>query len=334
MARRQSPTIYDVARKAGVSITTVSRVLNAPDLVNNGTRLNVLAAIDALGFVPKAEARARALRSSGRVGVITPFFTAPSFVQRLRGVASVLTPTNYELVIYTVDTLQRLNSYLEILPLKHNLDGLILISVCIDEVVTQRLIIHQLPAVLIEYPVKNLNSIEIDDLEGGRMAANYLVDKGHNRIVFIGEREAADYGVNPINTRLAGFLQGLEERQITLAKEQIWETYHDVEATQETLLSLLKINHPPTAIFASTDLQAIGALKAARKLGMRVPDDLAILGFDDLDIAEYMGLSTIRQSLDESGRIAAELLFSQLLEPGRPVKHIRLPLTLVERETT
>jgi len=177
MPKKQSPTIYDVARTAGVSITTVSRVLNAPELVNYATRMNVLAAIDALEFVPKAEARARALHSAGRVGVITSFFTAPSFVQRLRGVASVLTATNYELVVYPIDTLQRLNSYLETLPLTHNLDGLILISVSINEVIAQRLIQHRLEAVLIEYPVKVLSSVEIDDMDGGRMAAEYLIKK-------------------------------------------------------------------------------------------------------------------------------------------------------------
>lgn len=334
MSKKQPPTIYDVARTAGVSITTVSRVLNAPELVNPATRMNVLAAIDELGFVPKAEARARALRSSGRVGVITPFFTAPSFVQRLRGVASVLTPTNYELVIYTVDTLQRLNSYLETLPLTHNLDGIILISVRLEETTVDRLIQHHLEAVLIEYPVKRFSCVEINDLEGGRMAANTLIDKGHRRIAFIGEREIPAYGVNPINKRLAGFRQVLEERQIPFSEEFIWETPSNVEATQQTLQEHLKNHTPPTAIFASTDLQAIGALKAARKLGFRIPDDLAILGFDDLDIAEYMGLSTIRQPLDESGRVAAELLFSQFLDPSRPIQHIQLPLTFVERETT
>lgn len=334
MQKRQSPTIYDVARTAGVSITTVSRVLNAPELVNPATRMNVLEAIDLLGFVPKAEARARALRSSGRVGVITPFFTAPSFVQRLRGVASVLTPTNYELVVYTVDTLQRLNSYLETLPLTHNLDGLILISVRMEEAIAQRLIQHQLEAVMIEYPVKLLSCVEIDDLDGGRLAANTLIDKGHRRIAFIGEREIPAYGVNPINKRLAGFRQVMEERQIPLSEECIWEAPYNVDATQQTLLLHLKNNSMPTALFAATDLQAIGALKAARKLGIRVPDDLAIIGFDDLDIAEFIGLSTIRQPLDESGRVAAELLFSQLLDPTRPVQHIQLPLTFVERETT
>jgi DNA-binding LacI/PurR family transcriptional regulator len=334
MSKRQPPTIYDVARTAGVSITTVSRVLNAPELVNEATRVNVLAAIDKLGFVPKAEARARALRSSGRVGVITPFFTSPSFAQRLRGVASVLTATNYELVIYTVDTLQRLNSYLETLPLRHTLDGLILVSVRIDESIISRLIQNHLEPVLIEFPVKAFNSVQIDDIEGGKMAAHYLLDKGHTQLVFVGEREIPAFGINPINLRLQGFKHVLEERKINFTADHIWETPHRVDATRIALLEKLKQPDRPTAIFAATDLQAVGVLRAARQLSIRVPEDLAVLGFDDLDIADYVGLSTIRQPLDESGRIAAELLFSQLLDPNRPAQQIQLPLTLVERETT
>ncbi len=334
MSKRQPPTIYDVARNAGVSISTVSRVLNAPEMVNETTRVNVLAAIDNLGFVPKAEARARALRSSGRVGVITPYFTSPSFVQRLRGVASVLTAANYELVIYTVDTMERLNSYLETLPLRHNLDGLILISVCIDESVKQRLIRHHVETVLIEFPIHEFNSVAVDDLEGGRMAAQALINKGHQRLAFITEKDFPRYGFNPINSRLAGFIEVLEKNHIPFTESQVWATPHDVDATRLFALEQLKCPNQPTAIFASTDLRAIGVLKATQQLGMRVPDDLAILGFDDLDIAEYIGLSTIRQPLDESGRIAVELLFSQRLDPNRPVQHIQLPLTLVERETT
>jgi DNA-binding LacI/PurR family transcriptional regulator len=334
MPKSHPPTIYDVAESAGVSITTVSRVLNSPEMVSEVTRLHVMAAIKALGFVPKAEARARALRSSGRVGVITPYFTSPSFVQRLRGVASVLTSANYELVIYTVDTLERLNYYLETLPLRHNLDGLILISVFVDETTKQRLIQHNLEAVLIEYPVQEFNSVSVDDKEGGKMAARTLAKNGHRRMAFINERDFPRFGFNPITSRLEGFCEALAEMNITLSENQIWATPHNVEATRIITLERLQQPERPTAIFASTDLRAIGVLKAARQLGLRVPEDLAILGFDDLDIADYLNLSTIRQPLDESGRIAAELLFSQRRDPSSSVQHIQLPLTIVERETT
>src|SRR5512147_761393 len=180
MPAPKKPTIYDVAKHAGVSITTVSRMLNAPDKVNSKTRERVLAAIDKLSFVPKAEARARAMQHTGRIGVISPFFTAPSFIQRLRGIAETLSPENYELVIYTVDSNDHLQGYLSSLPLTGNLDGLIILSLPVDDSQVRRLVDH-LPAVLIEYPHPKLNCVEIDDVGGGSMAATYLLGKGHRR---------------------------------------------------------------------------------------------------------------------------------------------------------
>lgn len=154
----KKPTIYDVAKRAGVSITTVSRMLNTPDKVNPETREKVLTAIDALGFIPKAEARARAMQYTGRIGVITPFFTAPSFIQRLRGIAETISPENHELVIYTVDSNDHLQGYLSSLPLTGNLDGLIILSLPVDDAQVRRLIDRGLPSVLIEYPVPCKNS--------------------------------------------------------------------------------------------------------------------------------------------------------------------------------
>src|SRR5262249_114634 len=184
MPGKKSPTIYDVAQLSGVSISTVSRVLNSPDLVNDETRTQVFDAIDKLGFVPKAEARARALRQTGRIGVMTPFFTAPSFVQRLRGIAQALSGQNYELVIHTVDSVSQLRGYLSSLPLTGHLDGLIVLSLPVGDAEARRIVEHELPTVLIEYPHPDLNSVQIDDVQGGLMAAQYLLGKGHRRIAF------------------------------------------------------------------------------------------------------------------------------------------------------
>jgi LacI family transcriptional regulator len=212
----KTPTIYDVAKRAGVSITTVSRMLNAPNKVNPETRERVMAAIDALGFMPKAEARARAMQQTGRIGVITPFFTAPSFVQRLRGIAESLSPKNYELVVYTVDSTNHLQSYLSTLPLTSNLDGLIILSLPIGESEVRRLIDHSLPTVLIEYPHPKLNCVEIDDVEGGYMAAIYLLGKGHRRIAFLGDTDLPEYSIHPVSLRLKGFRRALKEARIKL----------------------------------------------------------------------------------------------------------------------
>jgi LacI family transcriptional regulator len=333
MAGLKKPTIYDVAKRAGVSITTVSRMLNTPDKVNAGTREKVLTAIDALGFVPKAEARARAMQHTGRIGVISPFFTAPSFIQRLRGIAETLSPRNYELIVYTVDSNDHLQGYLSSLPLTGNLDGLIILSLPIGDAEARRLIDHNLPTVLIEYPHPRMNCVEIADVEGGHMAAAYLLEKGHRRIAFLGDTNLPEYAIHPVGLRLNGFRQTLKKARIKLPDEFVRLAPYSQEQTRQAAKELLNLPDPPTAIFAATDFQALGVLKAARQLNIRVPEQLAVIGFDDLDIAEYVDLTTISQHLDESGRLAVEILLAQIESPARPPRHVKLPLTLIERQT-
>ena len=171
-------TIYDVASQAGVSIATVSRVLNVPHSVNSSTRARVQAAIDALGFVPKAEASARARRRHRQVGVLVPFFTYSSFVQRLRGIAGALLDAGYELVVYNAETPEHVRGYLLSLPITRRLDGLIIISLRLDDEASRRLNTHGLPAVLIETHNDSLSCVDIDNRAGGALAADYLIRRG------------------------------------------------------------------------------------------------------------------------------------------------------------
>jgi len=329
----KAPTIFDVAELSGVSISTISRVINNPEKVNINTRQKVYDAIDQLGFVPKAEARARALRLKGRIGVITPFFTEPSFVQRLRGIARALSKENFDLVIYTVDSNNRLQSYLSTLPLTGNLDGLVIMSLPVMDIDVQRLVDHNLPTVLIEFPHPLLNSVEIDDVEGGRIATEYLIKKGHRRIAFLGDTDLPEYAIHPVNLRLKGFRQALKSAKLEIPEEFIRLAPYNQGQARQVANELLNSPNPPTAIFAATDLQALGVVKTARNLGIKVPDQLAIMGFDDLDMAEFEDLTTIRQHLDESGRLAIEILLSHIADNSRPVQHVNLPLHVIERIT-
>jgi DNA-binding LacI/PurR family transcriptional regulator len=333
-AKKKSPTIYDVAEYSGTSISTVSRVLNSPDKVRVETRHKVFAAIDALGFVPKAEARARALRQNGRIGVITPFFTAPSFVQRLRGIAGELSKKNNELVIYTVDSVDRLQSYLTSLPLTGNLDGLVIMSLPVDNAYVDHLLKHDVPTVLIEFPNSKLNSVEIDDVAGGRMVAEYLVAKGHRRIAFLGDTDLPEYAIHPVSQRLVGFRMGLQEAGIDLEDEFVRLAPYTMEQTRQAAIELLNTSNPPTAVFAATDFQALSVIQVAHQLGVKIPDELAVIGFDDLDMAEFANLTTVRQHLDESGRLAIEILLAHIEDDSRPIQHIKLPLTIIERLST
>jgi LacI family transcriptional regulator len=328
-----SPTVYDVAHLAEVSIATVSRVLNAPNRVRESTRNRVIQAIDELGFVPKADATARARKTVGRIGVLTPFFTSPSFVQRMRGMAAALTNTSFELVIYPVDSLARLEEYLFMLPVTRRLDGLIIIASPLKSPADQRLLTNHLEAILIEYSHPSFSSILIDDFQGGVLAARFLLEKGHRRFAFVGPGNLPPYSLHPEDKRQAGFQKTLEEFGLSLPQISIKYPAVSHPDIHQEFSELIDLPDPPTAIFAASDDLAIRLLRAAREHGMEVPGDLAILGFDDIEMAELIGLTTISQSLDESGRMAAEMILDRLSNPDRPTRTVQLNLKVVKRET-
>jgi LacI family transcriptional regulator len=293
-----------------------------------------MAAIDQLGFVPKAEARARVLHSTGRIGVITPFFTSPSFIDRLRGVASALSNSRYELVVYTVDSVARLNGYLAALPFSGNLDGLIVISLPIDDEAAQRLITNHLETVLIEYTHPRFSAITINDYEGGRLAAQHLIEKGHRRCAYVYFGEIPDYSIHPEIQRLAGYCETLAQHGISLPEEYIKYVPVSRKGIREKLRELFELPEPPTGIFAPSDDLAIRVVHRARELGLYTPRDISVIGFDGIDIAEHVDLTTISQQLSDSGRLAVELLFARLDDPQRPVQQLQLQARLVERGTT
>jgi DNA-binding LacI/PurR family transcriptional regulator len=177
--------------------------------------------------------------------------------------------------------------------------------------------------------------VEIDNVEGGEIAAEYLLAKGHRRIGFVGgDRQLPGYAIGTSALRFRGFVKTLERHGLTPILPGFTPQTASHEEARRQALDLLQQPEPPTAIFAGNDTLALGVLKAARESGMRVPEDVAVLGFDDADFADYIGLSTISQSLEESGRLAVEMLLSMISESLRTNRRIRLPLQVVERDTT
>ncbi len=328
------PTIYDVARLSGLSIATISRVMNSPERVSEASRQKVMAAIDELGFVPQAAARARVLQNSGRVGVITPFFTSPSFIDRLRGVAAALSSSRYELIVYTVDSMSRLNNYLTTLPLRGNLDGLIIMSLPIDEETAQRLVANRLETVLVEYDYPGFCTVVGDDWAGGRLAAEHLIEQGHRRCGYIYFGQHPEYSIHPEVQRLAGFRQTLAEHGIPLPDEYVKYVPLSRQGVWDKLCELFELPEPPTGLFVPADELAIRVIHVAREAGKHVPDDISVIGFDNIDIAEHVALTTINQSLSESGKIAAELLLARLADRNRSIQQVRLPVRLEQRHTT
>ena len=316
-----------------MSIATVSRVLNSPHQVTLETREKVLKVIDELGFVPKAEARARAIRGTRRIGVLTPFFTSPSFVERLKGIAYVLGNTNYELIVYTVQSVENVSTFLASMTLSGSLDGLIILSLPFTEGDARRLEEHKVVTVVVEYEQEYFSGVYIDNTAGGEMAGKYLLEKGHRQVGFIGEINPPDYAIRPALARLNGMRKVMANAEIRIPEDYIQSAPIDPESTRQAANKLLNLPDRPTAIFAAADFQAMVLMKLAADRGLRIPQDLAVLGFDGLEYAEFMGLTTINQSLVDSGRIAAELLLTQLMDASRSVQHIKIPLSLVERDT-
>ena len=316
-----------------MSIATVSRVLNSPHQVTLETREKVLKVIDELGFVPKAEARARAIRGTRRIGVLTPFFTSPSFVERLKGIAYVLGNTNYELIVYTVQSVENVSTFLASMTLSGSLDGLIILSLPFTEGDARRLEEHKVVTVVVEYEQEYFSGVYIDNTAGGEMAGKYLLEKGHRQVGFIGEINPPDYAIRPALARLNGMRKVMANAEIRIPEDYIQSAPIDPESTRQAANKLLNLPDRPTAIFAAADFQAMVLMKLAADRGLRIPQDLGVLGFDGLEYAEFMGLTTINQSLVDSGRIAAELLLTQLMDASRSVQHIKIPLSLVERDT-
>ena len=327
-------TIYDVAERAGVSISTVSKSLNAPARVRPATRQRVMAAVDELGFVPRSEALARARKGVGRVGVVAPLTTYPSFETRLRGVLDALRDRSFELVVYDQASLTVRRDYLASLPLSDRLDGVIVMSLQFDDTVAERLLSRELPTVLVEFARPGFSSVRVDDVEGGRLAAEHLASLGHRRCAFIGESTmSAEIDIEAAH-RVDGFRSGLQTAGIALPDAYVSLGSYGMDEARRQAHLLLDLGDPPTAILAHSDVQAAGVLMAVKDRGLRCPEDVAVVGFDDLDFAEYLGLTTIAQPLRESGRVAADLLLARIADPTTSIQDIFLPLRLVRRDTT
>ena len=330
----KNATIYDVASLAGVSITTVSRVLNSPGQVAAVSRKKIVDAMKELSFTPKAEASARARKDFKRIGVLTPFLTAPSFVQRIRSIAGALAVTDYELITYSVESEEQLSGYLSMLPVSNRIDGLIILALPVKEDEIQLIKDYNLPVVMVEISHPNVSSIEIDNFTGGKLAAGYLLSKGYETLGFIGEGGQPAYSLHATEKRFEGYKKTLAENDLYLSDSNVSFHQYGMDYSVESVKKILAGPDKPDAIFAASDLQAVGVIKAAREMDLKVPEDIAVIGFDDIDLADYMGITTISQSLDQSGKTAVELLVEQMKDPSAAVKHIGFQLNVIERYST
>lgn len=327
-------TISDVAARAGVGAGTVSRVLNGSPQVSEPTRARVLAAIEELGYRPNPLAQGLSRGRCRTLGVVVPYFTTPSPVERLRGVAAALDGSQYDLVIFNVETVAHRDDFLGTLTRRDRADGLLLMSFPPPAEALDRIVGAGVPVVLVDARREGLPGVVIDDVEGGRIATRHLVELGHERIAFIGGDDDP-LGFTASADRERGFREVMAEAGLAVDEDLVRSGTHAREVAVSIAKDLLRGDRPPTAVFATADIQALGVLEAARSLGRRVPEDLSVIGFDDIELSAYVGLTTIRQPLFESGQVATRLLLEVLGGEGAPTAHAHeLPLELVVRSTT
>jgi DNA-binding LacI/PurR family transcriptional regulator len=326
-------TIRDVARKAGVGVGTVSRVINGSPAVSQATRQKVLEAIETLDFSPNLVARRLSLGKTQTIGVIVPYFTNPSVVERLRGVVSVIAASEYDMVLFDVETVVRREACLRDVPRRRQVDGLLIISLELSNEEVERLDRSGIPTVLVDARHPDLNQVVVDNVEGGYNATRHLIELGHRRIAYISDFLNDPFN-SPVRDRFTGYTMALDEADIPFRTDYHRQAVHGRNQARKMTHDLLNLSNPPTAIFAYSDTQAIGVIEAARERAMNVPADLSVIGFDDIEAAEYLNITTIRQSLYDSGVRGSKLLLESMTAEFPTPKRILLPTKLIARRTT
>ncbi len=325
--------IADVAAHAGVGVATVSRVLNGHANVRPATRDRVLDAIRTLNYRPSSVARNLSLQRTMVIGALLPWFTNPSAVQRVRGIVDGLNGSAYDLMVFDIESEDRQRRAFELFDRGDRADGLLVVSTNPPDFEVERINAAGLPCILVDGVHPSLPSIAVDDVAGGEMATRHLIELGHRRIALIGD-PPPEFRFDWSRDRTRGYEQALSRAGIDVRPEYVREGTRLLHVARGIAAELLALPDRPTAIFAASDTQAFGAIEAARALGIRVPEELSVIGFDDIEVASYVGLTTVRQPLFESGRRGAELLLRALSGRQVDVRTELLPLELVVRSTT
>jgi LacI family transcriptional regulator len=334
-ARRHTrPTIFDVARVSGVSYSTVSRVVNGHAYVRESTRQRVQAAMAELGYVAHVTARALASGRTQAVGLLAQEIDNPFFSVVIKGIDQEVSVAGYDLLLCTTHS-RREKEAEYVARLSHGMvDGLLIVLPTRLPEYVEHLRAERYPFVLIDHDsdAPGCNIINAANRDGTRAGIAYLIELGHRRIGFISGRP----DVGATHERFAGYQAALLEAHVSLDDRLVVEGDFLEARGYAAAAELLALTHPPSAIFASSDVAAFGVLGAARDAGLQVPRDLSVLGFDDIEEASYRGaaLSTIRQPLREMGRVAVQRLMSLLADPSQPAIRTVMETELVVRQTT
>jgi LacI family transcriptional regulator len=326
-------TIVDVANEAGVSFGTVSRVINNDAHVREETRERVLQAMQRLGFVANRQARSLAGGKSDSIGVLVPDLGTGYIGEIIRGIDAELSLADLDLILYTTHrTASKEANYVANLA-KGMVDGLLLVLPRNPADFIGTLTERNFPFVLIDHQGTSHDcpAVGATNWQGAYNATEYLIKLGHQRIGFITGSMDLGCAVD----RLEGYRSALRTHHLPDTPELIYEgTFFQPDGFAGAS-ALLNLPMPPTAIFASNDVMAMGVMDAVRDRGLRVPTDISIIGFDDIPQASVVrpALTTVNQPLEKMGRVATQILLDMLRQPEREVGRIELPTELIVRDS-
>lgn len=327
-----SATIYDIAREAGVSIATVSRVFNNNQNVSDKTRKKILAIAESMGYHPRVFAQGLARKNTKIIMALVPVISNYFFMEVLGGIQDALIDSEYNLNIYNITSNNDLLEQIEYVLRKGMADGYLFISLHMNEPEWKRLKRYQIPITLVDEYDSEFDSVSVDSVEGAYAATSYFVSKGYRKIAMIGGYP----GAKPSRDRLSGFKRALNDAGLMTESDQV--VTGDVldrdgfteEAGYQAMNKLLQLNTPPEACFCASDIQAVGALKAQRDACVSIP----LISFDDIQIAHYLGLSTMKQPMFEMGELATHKLIERIANPDKLISHTVFSPELILRSSS
>jgi LacI family transcriptional regulator len=319
------PTINDIAKRVGLSKASVSRALNGKQDVDPETRKRVLTLAADMGYVPSASARALSNGRSNCLGLLVPTLTWPWILEVLRGVAEEIERSGYSLILYTTTDGEDSERAFMSQVVPAGAFGML--------VYIERLAKGGLPVVVVDdrghYP--DLPTVATTNVEGGRSATRHLIEQGRRRIAMLNGPH--DFGCN--RDRLEGYKSALQDAGLQVDPRRLVDSDFKEEGGASAMAALLAGDPRLDAVFAANDVMAFGAMRALRNAGRRVPDDVAVVGFDDIPASAmtHPPLTTVRQPLYEMGRTAAAMVMAAVR--GESIaKRVELPTTLVIRDSS
>ena len=333
-------TIYDIAQEAKVSVATVSRVLNGTAPVKESTRNKIEELIEKYQFQPNAMARSLLKKETGIIGVIVPDLTNPFFPAVFEGVEQEARQTGHTfLLCNTVGDYAKESEYLSLMREKR-VDGLIFLGGRInlkqcDEQLAQELAQHAtiIPTVLVNGGLRNtdITRVVTDEAAGTALAVKHLIELGHRHIGFIG----GESHMSTTSVKMRAFRKTMKEAGLEVREEWVLPDSFSIDSGKRQMLKLLEMSSRPTAVFCVNDYTAIGAIKAAVENGMTIPEDMSVVGFDDIPLSHHFipEITTVTQQANELGRTAVKVLRS-MMNKEKVKKLTSLEPQLIIRQST